>query len=451
MDTIKFYIILAWRNIWRNTRRTAITVFAIFLSLYIMIFMTSWMYGFMVQMKKNVTSTIGELQIHNTRYVKNRSFFDQIKNADKLVALCEKKGYFCSQRLYGSGLMSSEKSQKTSGIQVLGINTDKEKKVTELSETKNYQDGRFLTGKEIEEKRVIQKKDVFYLEIPGDFEDESEPAEIIYTNIISEVILGKKLAQNLKTSLGDRIVVLTAGSDGAIGNEILISTGILKNISSVYDSTMAIVDIKTFQRLFSMQGSSSAHEIIIKRAKQIPLEKAKEEIAPLLPEGTTVRTWEEIVPEISDMMEVSEKMLAIMIFIMYIGSGLVVLNSILMVVFERIRELGIMKALGFRPLQVFVLVYLETFFIVLIGTVIALAVSVPSLIFLAEKGIDLTRFAPSGFEISGTVVEPVTKGVINRQSFMYPIVILYIVSIIAVIYPALKAAFIKPLKAIYQR
>ncbi|MBN1522128.1 MAG: ABC transporter permease [Candidatus Aureabacteria bacterium] len=451
MDSIRFYISLAWRNIWRNIRRTTITVSAIFLSLFLMICLTALMYGFLSDMQKSITNTIGELQIHDSDYIKTRSFFDQIKNAQGLIDTCSKNGYRCSPRLYGFALMSSESEQKTSGVQVVGVHLEREKEVTELPLEKNYLSGHFLTGAEKKEERVTEDKKALDLVIPDDFEDDAVPSAIKHVNIISEVVLGKKLAENLKLTVDERAVVLTAGSNGAIGNEIFSVTGILKNISSVFDRTLAVVDIKTFQRLFSMKSLSDAHEIILVRDKDISLEDARAEIASFIPAQATVRTWKEIMPEIADMIETSEKMLIIMTLIMYIGAALVILNSILMVVFERIRELGIMKALGFTPFQVFVLVNMETVMLCMIATVIGIAFSVPTLIFLKNTGLDLSAYAPSGFQFSNTVVAPVWKARITPQSFIFPVTLLYVISFVAVIYPALKAALIKPVKAIYQR
>ena len=136
---------------------------------------------------------------------------------------------------------------------------------------------------------------------------------------------------------------------------------------------------------------------------------------------------------------------------MYTAVGILTLNGMLMNVFERIRELGIMKALGFTPFNIFLLIQIEAVFQVTVAAVIALSVGVPLSVFSETHPLDLTHLSQSSSSIGGVAFDPLWYTNVSWFSVVMPVLFLYLIAGLAIIYPSLKAALIRPLQAIYHR
>ena len=354
---------LSWRNIWRNKRRTAITVFALSFSLVLMIITTGLMAGYASQMERDITKlTISDIQIHHPDYLGEQSIYQTIKDYPELIRSLEEKGYKASPRFYGYGLISNTRTEKSAGIKIEGVDIAKERNVTELHFSKNLFKGNYLTG----ETFIFIPKDVEknenYIEEPDFFSEEEITEGSVEPITVGEVLLGKKLAKTLKAKLGDEMVILTMAADGSMGNEVFKVTGILKNLSEDIDRTMVIMDRSSYNRLFSL-STDEAHELAVKRIGNEPLAEAKNNVVSVIGEKGEVKTWRELLPTLSNLLSNMNVLTYVMVFLMYIASGMVIMNSILMMVLERIKEFGIMKALGMGGGQVFILVFFETFYL----------------------------------------------------------------------------------------
>jgi ABC-type lipoprotein release transport system permease subunit len=140
-----------------------------------------------------------------------------------------------------------------------------------------------------------------------------------------------------------------------------------------------------------------------------------------------------------------------MLFITYTAVGILTLNGMLMGVFERIHEFGIIKALGVPPWRIFSLITIETLLQVTIAALLALATAVPLSIYCETHPIDLTSLASTSASIAGIAIDPLWYCRVTVDSLASPILVLFIVSLLAIIYPALKASLIRPLQAIHHR
>jgi ABC-type antimicrobial peptide transport system permease subunit len=139
-----------------------------------------------------------------------------------------------------------------------------------------------------------------------------------------------------------------------------------------------------------------------------------------------------------------------MVIITYVAVAMVVLNAMLMSVFERIRELGIMKAVGVTPWQIMLLIYIETLFQIMIASIIALILGISVSYYFQGNGIDLSRLA-DGVTFAGVAMDPIWRAQVTAESLVIPVLFLFIIGTIAVLYPAVKAALIKPVSAIHHR
>ena len=171
-------------------------------------------------------------------------------------------------------------------------------------------------------------------------------------------------------------------------------------------------------------------------------------VAALAPDQE-VKSWKELMPTIASMLESANGMIQVMFLIVYIAIGILILNAMLMVVFERIREFGVLKALGYGPSAVMRLIFAEAGIQTVLAMLVGGALAVPMLWYLVTHGINLTGM--SGLSVMGMTLESNMKAVVGRETLIAPIVLLIFVVGFAVLYPALKAALIRPVEAMRHR
>ena len=138
--------------------------------------------------------------------------------------------------------------------------------------------------------------------------------------------------------------------------------------------------------------------------------------------------------------------MAVMAVIVYLAVGIVILNAMLMAVFERIRELGVLKAIGFTPLKILKVIYLETAIQTAVALLVGVGLSLPMNYYMVNTGIDLSSLG--NISVMGVAWDPVWRSSVTVETYKGPTVSLLVIVILAVLYPALRAAFIKPLDAI---
>jgi len=382
-----------------------ITQFALIVALALMIACSGLTWGLVKQMERNATLLgPGEIQVHHPGYLDDKSIYRVINHPQTLIATIEKLGVKASPRLHGFGLVSS--GENSSGSQILGIDPSKEKRVTEFHN--HLFKGSFV------------KSD-------------------------KDVLLGRKIAITLDVSIGDELVIVTQAADGSIGNDLYRVAGILKGIGEEIDRSTVMMSLTDFRDLFSL--SDVATEIVIRRMEgDNDLSALRNRIQQALP-TEEVKTWKDMFPAVSDMLELTDVSIYILLAIIYIAGSLIMLNTMLMSVFERIKELGIMMAIGFRPLQVLILIFLETFLITLCGSLIGLLIGVGLSLYLTYYGLDLTSIT-EGFSFVGIMAEPHWFAVTNFSTVYPPFIFLFVFSLIAVIYPAIKVSLLKPVDAL---
>ncbi len=396
---------IAWRNVWRNQRRTLITVAAMSLALTVMILYSGLVRGYMKEMESKLLNLeLGDIQIFAPQYKEMPSIYKKIDEHTALLDKLHGQGFLATARLLGGGLGAS--NQNSAGVIFLGLEVENDAKVSQI-----YQ-------------HVIK----------GKWLDPSRP---------KEVVVGRRLARNLGLKEGDELMVLSQGADGSMANDIFIIRGILKGISQAADRSGVFMTAAAFREL--MVFPRGVHQVIVRRPENLPLNMAKIEVDKLAP-GQDVKTWRQLMPTIASMLANAKSVMMVMSLIVYISIAIVILNAMLMAVFERIRELGVLKALGMKPLSVFLMIFTESFIQVLLAVLLGLTFSLPGVWYLSTAGINLESM--SGFSAHGLAWDPIWKAQFNSQTFQAPVITLVIIVCLAVIYPAIKAALIKPVKAI---
>lgn len=447
------YWLMGWRNIWRNRRRSAITIGAMAFSVTLLVFFFGFMASWMDQMEENVIGmSVGDIQIHHPQYLADQNLYQLVPDAEELLKDLHRDGYAAAARVYGYGLMASDESGKSAGAQFKGISLQHEPTVTLLHRDRNLRDGHFLTGETRLELPETVDTDGAYDDPLAGFDDplgdnngygaKAEPL------VVGQVVLGKKLATTLSVGPGDTVNVVTMSADGTMGNELFDVVGVFKNFSELEDRSLALVTRADYQRLFRLP-EDQVHEIAIRRPEGSGLQESREVVAAVAGDRGEARTWQDILPAIAEMVTFQRTIMVLFGFLMYIGAGLLIMNSTLMMVFERIHEFGVMKAIGLRPLKILILVLFETFWMCLVAGIAGIAAGVPLTLWVGKVGIDLTSMAPDGFALSGTVFDPVMYARVTTDSVLLPFLMLFATAFVSVLYPAIKAAVIEPVKAIY--
>jgi len=396
----------AWRNLWRNKRRTAVTMAAVSLNVAILIASTGLMEGMMVNFLSNATNLIvGEGQIHVPKFLVDRSMYKSLIDPEEILDRLKREGIPASARSYGFGLVAHE--TKSAGALFWGIDPEVERNVFDLA--KNVLHGEFISSR----------------------------AE-------GGIVLGKKLARSLSVSVGDEIVVVVQAADGSLGNELYTVTGILKSAGDSIDRDTAILHRADFEALFVSGGR--IHEIAINSRGAIPLETLNTIASRAAPEAE-VKTWRQLMPSLSDMVNLFDVSMWFFWMIFFLAAAMGVMNTMLMATFERIKEFGVLKALGTTPWRIIGDVTAEAFVLAFVSTLTGILIGVPMAFYLQEVGLDLSVFASGDVTIAGVAFDPVWRAAVTPKSIYMPVVVMWLICLLASLYPAAIAARLDPVKA----
>jgi len=407
MNLISF----AARNMIRAGQRTWVVIGAMAFAGFIMIYYASMLEGFVRVTERNaIGMDMGQFQIHEPGYRDDPDLYNRIKDPEILFEKINQLGFHAAPRLFGFGLAAS--GDASAGIRLRGVDLVREPRVTNLQN--NLFEGTWLTA--------------------------DDPAG---------VVIGRKLAKTLGVSIGSEVVVVSQASDGSMANDLFHVRGILKSVGEGIDRAGFLMTADTFRTL--MVVPDGVHEIALTHPDGFhDLERLTNQLAALAPD-LEVRNWRQLNPVVARIIDMSRTSLLIMLVIMYTAVGILTLNGMLMNVFERIRELGIMKALGFSPFGIFLLIQIESLIQVTAASLLALGAGLPLSIFSQTHPLDLTRLAGSSSNVGGVAFDPLWYTDVTFFSVAAPVIFLYLVTGLSILYPAAKAAMIRPLQAIYHR
>jgi ABC-type lipoprotein release transport system permease subunit len=364
-----------------------------------------------------VAMNTGDIQIHRLGYRDDPDIYLQIPQTSQLLNALRAADFYASDRLYAYGLMANNNT--SAGVQLRGIDLVYEKTVTQIHQ--HLLQGQWLSAQDLH-----------------------------------GVVIGKKLARALNAEIGSELIFIGQTADGFTANDVFIVRGVLKSVSATIDSSGVFIAKQTLQELISLP--EGAHEIALMRKKQrtdlnLATAVAKKLVQQLTHEASQtleVLNWHQLMPVISRFLEIADVQIMIMLAFTYIAVASVIFNAMLMSVFERIHEFGIMKAIGVSPWQLLGLVYAETFVQTFFASVLGLSAGAGLAFYLQEHGIDMSAIS-SGFSFGGVALDPMWYAYVTASSLWIPVLFLFVVAAIAVIYPAVKVALLRPLEAIHHQ
>jgi ABC-type lipoprotein release transport system permease subunit len=398
---------LAWRNLWRHKRRTFITAFAMAVGVGLCMGYLALADGmFDTMFERMVTVQSGHAQIHHPEYPKKHALFSTIEEPDKLEKeLRAIKGVVAtSSRVYGYGLLGV--GDEATGGQLMGVHPGDEDQMRQLKA--RVVEGRYLSD---------------------------EPNK--------EILLGFKLAETLKAKLGAEVVAVTQAADGSMGNELYKIVGIVKTGASVIDRGGALIHRADAQELLALEGQ--AHEIAVIAKDKLAIDDMYGPLQTSLEgrDNLLLRKWGEINPMALQMMSMQDAMYVILALIILGIAGMGVLNTMLMSVFERTKELGVLIALGLKPRQVLGLIITETFLLSLMAVAFGGAMGAALDLYLVVVGMPFG----SGIEMMGMIWDPVIYATVRPAPIIVTIVCVVVISLLAALWPAARAARLQPVIA----
>ncbi len=397
---------LAWKNIWRNKKRSLIILIAIILGLWAGLFASAVMFGMWDSaINSAIERDLSHIQIHTREFQKEKLITNTIPEPNKIIAELKNNKEIASvaQHVVIEGMASSPTS--SSGVNIIGINPGDEKNITSISS--KITDGNYFQSK-----------------------------------IRNPIVVGAELAKKLSLKLKSKIILSFQAPDGTITYAACRIAGIFKSQSSNFDKSTVFVKSADLYKILNV--SPFVHEILIKLKDPQQLSavtsQLKKEFSDL-----SVQNWKEIAPELDLTYEMLVVELYIFLGIILFALLFGVTNTMLMSVLDRIRELGVLLAVGMKRLRIFKMIIYETVMLSLFGGIIGMIVGAFTILYFASVGINLSIFADafSSFGIS-TQLYP------ELPVSFYPMltVMIIITAVLASIYPAIKAIKLQPANAI---
>ncbi len=403
---------LALRNLWRNTRRSLLTLSAMVVSSSLLILSLGVFSGMLRDMLVSATEQYhGHLVLSSAGYQEERDLFAHFEPAPALLAPLEQSPGIVavSPRLRSFGLAS--RRQGTQPVELLGVDSRREREVTIFD--RHLEAGQYL------------------------------PATGLASD--NSALIGRGLADKLGAEIGSELVFVTQAADGSIGNDLLRVVGIFATGDRRHDNGLVLVQLPWLQQLMVLPAQ--VHELAIRCREPMQAALLAKQLAPELPAGFELLDWGALLPEMREVIASYDISRLIMVAIIYFATALGILNTFFMSVLERTREFGILMALGMRPGQVRLLVLTETAAMGLLSLVFGLGLGWAMTFYMQQVGIDLSGWITPITYAGGTIL-PRLSAELQWANFLLPAFLLLLVCLLAGFLPANRAARLRPVAAI---
>lgn len=399
---------MAWRNVWRHTRRTLLTVSAIAFATLLLVFMLSWQFGsYDTMINSAVMVHTGHIQVLAEGYEEEKNMHLVVPEPASVKHIVEQvKGVSAyAFRARSFSLVSSK--QRTYGAMVIGIQPERESEVSTLRSF--MREGEFLS-----------------------------------TGDSNEAILGRLLAANLKVGLGDEVVLLGQGRDGSIAATVVKIKGIFSSGQDEFDRGALHIPLGLFQEVYSMRGA--VHEVVLLCFSLDGVERVKQELSSRLTgKDLVVKDWSELMPGLMEAIKMDLVSGFVFYMILIVVVAFSILNTFLMVIFERTREFGVMLALGTTPGRLTRILLMESMTMAFIGIAVGIALGIGVTLYFESHGI-LISGASEILEQFG-LPERMFPDLSLLSSTIGPAVVL-VITFFTALYPALKVRRMRVVEAL---
>jgi ABC-type lipoprotein release transport system permease subunit len=401
------FFTMAWRNIWRNPRRTAVILIAIVIGVWSMIALGALMRGMFVGMIDNGISTLtGDLQIHDQGYHRDPVIDHTMTDPGRVIDVLEARlppGSRWTGRVRVNAVASN--ARHNSGVTLVGMDPATEAEVS-------------FIGPEV-------MVDGQYLE-PDDHQG---------------ILVGKAFMEKYETKIGYKVVLMSEAADDEIASRAFRIRGVFDAEMESTEKRFVFVTRPAARDMLKMDGLS---EFSISLPQGETPAQVKRELLAALPEGYEVLTWKELLPTLRAYVRLFNGVMTLWYVVVFIAMSFGLVNTILMAVFERMREFGLLKAMGMKPIWIVREVVTEAFFLLIIGLAAGNALGLVT-VWALSGGIDLSAFATGMETFSMTrMIYPAiwARDVITANGVVFGL------GLLVSVYPAAKAARFTPVEAL---
>lgn len=407
---MKMLLSISWRNIWRNPARSSVLMGAIVIGMWAGIMISSLTNGMMHQRFNNlIEESVTHAQVHHPEYLIERDPSMMIPEPEELFDAIsgDSRVDTFTARTLSSGMIQSPLT--TSGVQIHGVRVDMEPATTTFHE--NIIDGEYLDA-----------------------------------DIRNPILLGESLSEKLDIGIGNRVVLTFQSVDDELTSASFNVVGIFKTASDAFDERNVRVRSEDLSELLA--GSPVYHEIAVMLQDADSSKAFTDDLGALFP-NVAAETWYELSPELRYISDFGNSMTFYIMLVILLALAFGILNTMLMAIFERTRELGMLMAVGMSRIRIFVMIMLESVVLTLSGAVIGILIAVGFVNRLDDSGIDMAAIGGESLSEFGydTVIYPIMTG----TDYTNIIILVICTAIISAIYPAIKALRIKPAEVVREK
>ena len=403
------FISIAWKNIWRNKLRSLIILCAVVVGLFGGLFASALMNGMVVErINTAIDNESANIQIHHKEFQLNKELVDTISEVTAISQILDTASQVSgwSSRLKIIAMAAS--AATGTGVMINGVDPEKERQVTKIWKCINDSNGNWFAD-----------------------------------NKKNSIVIGAKLASKLKIKLRSKIVLTFQAADQNVVSSAFKVVGIYKTKNSPFDERTVFVNNADLRPIVGFTSGQS-HEIAI----ALKDDKANSQVCSMLQKKFTnpvIQSWKELMPELGLLSDMMTQMLFVVMIIILLALCFGIINTMLMAVMERTREIGMLMAVGMNKMKVFQMIMLETVILALFGGFVGMTISGIIIHIYSKVGVNLTAFS-KGFESVGfnAMIYPSLD-----TSFYIGLTILVIIAgIISSLIPARKALRLNPVEAI---
>ena len=469
---------ISWKNIWRNKVRSGVVIAAVTLGIFGGVFSTAIMIGMLDhRIKEAIGNEVSHIQVHNEKYLENNETKYVIENIDLLNDSIKKikEVKAVSSRIKVFAMAST--SGSASGVIIKGVDPEAEKLVSGLPEMIVSEGSKYLapdakkpifigdklarelklirfeidnnTLEILESKKSLKKLIPELKTLSGSkFRKEEEFAKAVIS-VLGKVSYDKHeyLFKNsaIRYKIRNKIVLSYQSVDGNIVYDAYRVAGVYRTNNTTFDALNVYVKKSDICPNLGLEENQANELAVLLKANEGE-DKIAAYIKSLEINNLSVQTWMDLLPDISMYNEYMDFFLVYIVGILLLAMGFGIVNTMLMAVLERVKELGMLMAVGMNKLRVFSMIMLETVLLCMVGAVFGMIISYLLILYTAENGIDLSAMYQEGMEAWGFSAHLYPK--IGWDSLIQVTGLVVITGILASIYPARKALKLKPSEAL---
>ena len=402
---------MAWRNLWRNPRRTILTIAAITFASLLLVFMLSFQFGsYETMINTSVKINTGHLQIQGAKYQEKKSIRMVVPEPETIAGLIDNIPHISTYTFRAQAFSLVSSKQRSYGVVVTGIDPEREANVSRLKSL--IRQGEFLSSEDS-----------------------------------NQALIGMFLARNLRVGRGDELSIIGQGRDGSIAATVVKIKGIFRSGIDELDRSLIHIPLQSFQEIFSMQGA--VHAVVVIAGSLSEVESAKQSIqTSLVSLNSTmplaVLDWNELMPGLRQSIQMDLISGLIFYLLLLLVVAFSILNTFLMAIFERTREFGVMMAIGTSPGRLTKVLLIESMSMTFVGVVAGIFAGSLITVYFQAYGIDFSGASEllTQFGITGRLYPKLSLA----SAVSGPLAVM-VITFFTALYPALKVRRMQPVEA----